>query len=212
MAEQLGEDIDGPPLSGPLLAGEPRLTDELQLTAEDAVRSSDRARVQQARARNSRWYLLWLLVGPGILAMLGENDGPSMISYTATGAAYGLGFFLPFILITFLMAIVCQELSLRVGAVSGRGTSSPEALNRAFAPGGFLHGYDLRPDLGRITAPTLILAGRHDWICAPEFSEEIHRLVPGSVLRIVENSSHSMRLDEPAGMIAAITGFVAGGA
>ena len=92
-----------------------------QLTAEDVARSRDRSRVEQARGRSSRWYLLWLLVGPGILAMLGENDGPSMISYTATGAIYGLGFFLPFILVTFAMAIVCQEMSMRVGAVTHRG-------------------------------------------------------------------------------------------
>lgn len=98
------------------------------------------------------------------------------------------------------------------GAISGRGTYSPEALNAAFAPGGFLHSYDLRPGLGRITAPALILAGRHDWICAPEFSEEIHRLMPGSVLRIFENSSHSMRLDEPAGMLGAIAAFAGGAA
>ena len=66
-------------------------------------------------------------------------------------------------------------------------------------PGGFLQTYDLRPELGRITAPTLILAGRHDWICPPEFSEEIHRLIPGSDLRIFEDSSHSIRGDETAG-------------
>ncbi len=91
------------------------------LTGEDLARSRDRSRVHHARLHRSRLYLLWLLVGPGILAMLGENDGPSMISYTATGAAYGIGFFLPFIVITFLMAIVCQEMSMRVGAVTHRG-------------------------------------------------------------------------------------------
>jgi Mn2+/Fe2+ NRAMP family transporter len=94
---------------------------EPQLSREDVARSRDRSRVQDARGRSSRWYLLWLLVGPGILAMLGENDGPSMISYTATGAIYGLGFFLPFIVVTFVMAIVCQEMCMRVGAVTHRG-------------------------------------------------------------------------------------------
>lgn len=84
----------------------------------------------------------------------------------------------------------------------------PEALNRAFRPGGFLRSFDLRPELARITAPTLILAGRHDWICAPEFSEEIHRLIPGSDLRIFENSSHSIRADEPEALVDAIRGFV----
>ena len=91
------------------------------LTPEDAARSLDRSRVHHARAGGRRWYLLWLLVGPGILAMLGENDGPSMISYATTGATYGLGFFLPFIVVTFAMAIVCQEMCMRVGAVTHRG-------------------------------------------------------------------------------------------
>jgi Mn2+/Fe2+ NRAMP family transporter len=53
--------------------------------------------------------------------MLGENDGPSMVSYATAGATYGLGFFLPFIVVTFAMAIVCQEMCMRVGAVTHRG-------------------------------------------------------------------------------------------
>jgi proline iminopeptidase len=82
----------------------------------------------------------------------------------------------------------------------------PEPLNRAF--GGFLRDFDLRPELGRITAPTLVIAGRHDWICPPEFSEEIARLIPRAELRIFENSSHSVRADEPQALIDAIAGFV----
>jgi Mn2+/Fe2+ NRAMP family transporter len=91
------------------------------LTREDAARSADRARVHHARLHGRRWHLLWLLAGPGILAMLGENDGPSMIAYAADGAAYGLRFFLPFIPVLFAMAFVCQEMSMRVGAVTHRG-------------------------------------------------------------------------------------------
>jgi proline iminopeptidase len=85
---------------------------------------------------------------------------------------------------------------------------SPEPLNMAFAPGGFMHSYDLRPKLGTIRVPTLILAGREDWICAPEFSEEIHRLIPGSKLRIFDDCSHTMRLDQPEGMRREIAAFV----
>jgi Mn2+/Fe2+ NRAMP family transporter len=113
-------------LTPPLLDG-PTVTDGAvalprpPLTPEDAARSADRSRVHDARRHGRRWYLLWLLVGPGILAMLGENDGPSMISYATSGATYGIGFFLPFILITFGMAIVCQEMAMRVGAVTHRG-------------------------------------------------------------------------------------------
>jgi len=89
-----------------------------------------------------------------------------------------------------------------------RGILAPDAINMAFAPGGFLQNFDLRPELGRITAPTLICAGRHDWICPPEFSEEIHGLIPGSDLRIFEHSSHSIRADEPQALLDAIAGFV----
>jgi Mn2+/Fe2+ NRAMP family transporter len=91
------------------------------LTAEDAARSLDRSRVHHARRQNKRWRLLWLLVGPGILAMLGENDGPSMIAYASDGAQYGLGFFVPFIPLLFAMAFVCQEMCMRIGAVTHRG-------------------------------------------------------------------------------------------
>ena len=93
-------------------------------------------------------------------------------------------------------------------ATRGRGTVSPLPLNLAFGPGGFLRSFDLRAELARITAPTLILAGRHDWICPPEFSEEIARLIPGSDLRIFEESSHSIRADEPEAMRDAIAGFL----
>ena len=94
------------------------------------------------------------------------------------------------------------------GQGRARGILAPDAINMAFKPGGFLQSFDLRPELARITAPTLILAGRYDWICPPEFSEEIARLIPGSDLRIFENSSHSIRSDEPQAMMDAIAGFV----
>jgi proline iminopeptidase len=87
-----------------------------------------------------------------------------------------------------------------------RAIHSPEAINRAF--GGFLRTFDLRPELGRIVAPTLVIAGRHDWICPPEFSEEIARLIPRAELRIFEESSHSVRADEPQALRDAISGFV----
>lgn len=91
------------------------------LSPEDLQRSHDRLRVLAARRRGRRLPLLWLLAGPGLLVMLGENDGPSMLSYAASGATYGIGFFLPFIGVTFLSAIVVQEMAMRVGAVTHRG-------------------------------------------------------------------------------------------
>jgi len=105
------------------------------ITHEDIDRAHDRARVQAARLRRSflsRFRLLWLLVGPGILVMLGENDGPSMLSYAATGARFGIGFFLPFIVLTFVMAIVVQEMTMRLGAATHRGHA--ELIFERFGP------------------------------------------------------------------------------
>ena len=93
-------------------------------------------------------------------------------------------------------------------ATRGRATYAPEPLNRAFGPGGTLRHFDLRPEVAAIRVPTLILAGRHDWICPPAFSEELHRLIPGSQLRVFEDSSHTIRADEPAALNEAIRAFV----
>ena len=90
-------------------------------THEDAVRAHDRLKVLKNRAAKNSFRLLWLLSGPGVLVMLGENDGPSMVSYATTGATYGLGFFAPFIVLTFMMSFVVQEMTVRVGAATHRG-------------------------------------------------------------------------------------------
>ena len=99
---------------------------------EDLLRARDRRRVRAARAGRHRLHLLWLLVGPGLLVMLGENDGPSMVSYATTGATYGLGFFVPFILLTFAMAFVVQEMTVRLGAATHRGHA--ELIFQRFGP------------------------------------------------------------------------------
>lgn len=96
------------------------------LTHEDIDRARDRYQVARARRTGrsrslASLRLLWLLVGPGILVFLGENDAPSMLSYSADGARYGIGFFLPFVVLTFVMGFVVQEMTVRLGAVTHRG-------------------------------------------------------------------------------------------
>lgn len=102
------------------------------VTEEDWKRGADRRRVLTARLRGRSPLLLWLLIGPGILVMLGENDAPSMISYAQTGAQYGIGFFVPFIVVTFGMAFVVQEMTVRLGALTHRGHA--EMIFSRFGP------------------------------------------------------------------------------
>src|SRR5579872_6080338 len=98
-----------------------------QLTHEDRDRARDRWRVARARWKGRGWKsygglrLLWLLVGPGVLVFLGENDAPSMLSYSATGARFGVGFFIPFVILTFAIGLIVQEMTVRLGAVTHRG-------------------------------------------------------------------------------------------
>lgn len=108
---------------------------DVVVTHEDIDRARDRARVRAARMAHgfrARAWLLWLLIGPGILVMLGENDGPSMLSYAGTGAKYGLGFFLPFVVLTFVMALIVQEMTVRLGAATHRGHA--ELIFERFGP------------------------------------------------------------------------------
>ena len=103
-----------------------------KLTSEDSARARDRNRVRAARHNGHGGMVIWLLLGPGVLAMLGENDGPSILSYAATGATYGIGFFLPVIAVTFAAAYVVQEMAMRLGAVTHRGYG--ELIFQRFGP------------------------------------------------------------------------------
>jgi proline iminopeptidase len=55
---------------------------------------------------------------------------------------------------------------------------TPEVINAAYS--GYLHKYDVLDELHRITAPTLVIGARHDWITAPEFSVEIAERIPAT--------------------------------
>jgi proline iminopeptidase len=87
-----------------------------------------------------------------------------------------------------------------------RSILSVEAINVAF--GGFLHSYNVLPELIQITAPTLVIAAQQDWICAPEFSIEITSAIPNSTLLVLEDCGHNIRADAPERLLAAIDQFV----
>ncbi|MCX4406507.1 alpha/beta hydrolase [Streptomyces sp. NBC_01764] len=67
---------------------------------------------------------------------------------------------------------------------------------------------DDREALGSLTVPTLVVVGRHDVICGVRWAEELHRLIPGSELLILENSGHFGHLEEPEAFSPAVTRFV----
>jgi proline iminopeptidase len=56
--------------------------------------------------------------------------------------------------------------------------------------------YDCRSELPTIRCPTLVMVGRHDWICPVDQAEEIHKLIPHSELAVFEASGHSPQVEE----------------
>lgn len=87
-----------------------------------------------------------------------------------------------------------------------RGILSPEASNVWLKR--HVWDYDVTEQLHAITAPTLVIGARHDWICAPEFSEEIAARIPRAELRMFENSGHNVMADEPEAFLDVVRGFL----
>ena len=96
-----------------------------EVSREVDLRRRDRERILSVRSRTRsplQSLLLFLLVaGPGILVMIGDNDAGGVITYATTGARYGVGFFVPFLLLMIPVAYVVQEMTVRLGAVSQKG-------------------------------------------------------------------------------------------
>lgn len=67
---------------------------------------------------------------------------------------------------------------------------------------------DDRDALPGLTVPTLVLVGRHDVICGPRWAEELHTLIPGSRLAVLEDSGHLGHVEEPEAFARAVRGFV----
>jgi proline iminopeptidase len=68
--------------------------------------------------------------------------------------------------------------------------------------------YDVRARLGRITAPTLVLTGRHDKIAPPFASDEILKGIPQAKQEIFEESGHRLMREENAKFLQSVRDFL----
>jgi 3-oxoadipate enol-lactonase len=65
---------------------------------------------------------------------------------------------------------------------------------------------DLREDLGRITAPTLVVAGAEDLALPPEHQRAIAEGIPGAELLTVSPGAHLANLEQPLQVTGALLG------
>jgi proline iminopeptidase len=86
-----------------------------------------------------------------------------------------------------------------------RGVLQPELLS-----GGWKEAltFDLRPSLGAIRCPTLVLVGTEDPITPPEAAEEIVAGIPDATLEVFEGGGHFLQGDDPERFFSSVLAFV----
>jgi len=67
---------------------------------------------------------------------------------------------------------------------------------------------DARPVLSRLRCPTLLLCGRQDNWSPLSRHEQMHAMVPGSELVVVEDSGHMTTMEQPAAVNAALRRWI----
>ncbi|WP_328767329.1 bifunctional 3-oxoadipate enol-lactonase/4-carboxymuconolactone decarboxylase PcaDC [Streptomyces sp. NBC_00286] len=75
-----------------------------------------------------------------------------------------------------------------------------------------LAAFDIRDRLSRITAPTLLIAGRDDPATPPAHLREIADAVPGAALSEIPGASHLAPAERPEAVLTALRGHFDGGA
>lgn len=79
---------------------------------------------------------------------------------------------------------------------------------RAFHVVGGPAPFDNREGLASITTPTLVIAGRHDFICGLRWARDLQEGIPHSTLFVLEDSGHLGHLEEPDSFARAVANFV----
>jgi pimeloyl-ACP methyl ester carboxylesterase len=97
------------------------------------------------------------------------------------------------------------DLSLGREARAALSTSNiPVFLNDYFACAGF----DVRKDLPRITAKTLVVCGDKDRMTPPKFSHYLNANISDSELHFIKDSGHMLPLEKPEALASVVQAFL----
>ena len=69
--------------------------------------------------------------------------------------------------------------------------------------------YDVRPHLATITAPTLVIVGRHDWVCQPAAGRALADSIPDARLVELSDAGHFGFSETPEPFLHAVREFLA---
>lgn len=79
-----------------------------------------------------------------------------------------------------------------------------------FAGRQLLKDWSVTDRLHEITAPTLVLAGRQDFVFPPECQRELAAGIPGATLQLVDHAGHNPDFEQEPTVMAAVRWFFAG--
>lgn len=86
-------------------------------------------------------------------------------------------------------------------------TSDPRGFANACLAMAALQESPLDPDLGRVRAPTRVIAAADDPLCPPRAGEIIAAGIPGARLHVIPGSGHQVEVERPAELSQAILEF-----
>lgn len=92
------------------------------------------------------------------------------------------------------------------GFVEGLRGTDPEAYAACCDA---LAAYDLRAELSRIAAPTLVVAGRDDPATPPAHARELADAIPDAALAEIPHAAHLATVERPGPVLAALLGHLA---
>jgi pimeloyl-ACP methyl ester carboxylesterase len=98
------------------------------------------------------------------------------------------------------------EAGLRIRRES---TADPRGFANACLAMASLNERPLDDELGAIAVPTVIVAGDNDQHCPPRASEIIAEKIPGSSMRVLEDTGHPLPVERPDEVAEAILGLEA---
>lgn len=109
----------------------------------------------------------------------------------------------------------------RLVADWGFGPAAPEALREegrrdflrcpaTVSEGDFraCDAFDVMADIAAIRLPALVVCGEQDALTPPKYARYLHEQIPGSRLAIVPGAGHSIMLEQPAPLNAALAEFL----
>ncbi len=109
------------------------------------------------------------------------------------GGAYSHGSFLP---------------TMVKDMVHGGWRSKPRPETFIFASRHLIKGWTVMDRLGELEAPTLVMAGRDDFVFPPECQGEMAAGIPGASLRIIEHAGHNPHEEQHDEVMNAVSEFL----